>query len=188
MEYADKLAELSADIRAYVLINEVENYGSSELTDKLIGLYQATSDPSFKMDLEAAIVKSKDEGELKKIVSWFENAEIVKPQDLRGWFNGVLSNPAGEQLAWNWIRDEWAWMEKTVGGDMEFATFITVISRVFKTQERYDEYNAFFTDKESDMLLNREIKMDRKVIASRVGLIASEQADVNAAVAAALQK
>lgn len=188
VEYADKLAELSADIRAYVLINEVENYGSSELTDKLIGLYQATSDPSFKMDLEAAIVKSKDEDELKKIVSWFENAEIVKPQDLRGWFNGVLSNPAGEQLAWNWIRDEWAWMEKTVGGDMEFATFITVISRVFKTQERYDEYNAFFTDKESDMLLNREIKMDRKVIATRVDLIASEQADVNAAVAAALQK
>lgn len=188
VEYADKLAELSADIRAYVLINEVENYGSSELTDKLIGLYQATSDPSFKMDLEAAIVKSKDEDELKKIVSWFENAEIVKPQDLRGWFNGVLSNPAGEQLAWNWIRDEWAWMEKTVGGDMEFATFITVISRVFKTQKRYDEYNAFFTDKESDMLLNREIKMDRKVVATRVDLIASEQADVNAAVAAALQK
>ena len=38
------------------------------------------------------------------------------------------------------------------------------------------------------MLLNREIKMDRKVIANRVDLIASEQADVNAAVAAALQK
>ena len=132
-------------------------------------------------------MKSKDEGELKKIISWFENAEIVKPQDLRGWFGGVLSNPAGEQLAWNWIRDEWAWMEKTVGGDMEFATFITVISRVFKTQERYDEYNAFFTDKESDMLLNREIKMDRKVIATRVDLIKSEKDAVNAAVKAALK-
>ncbi len=89
VEYQDKLASLSADIRAYVLINEVENYGSSDLTDKLVALYQATSDPSFKMDLEAAIVKSKDEKELKKIISWFENAEIVKPQDLRGWFRGV---------------------------------------------------------------------------------------------------
>lgn len=78
-------------------------------------------------------------------------------------------------------------MEKTVGGDMEFATFITVISRVFKTQERYDEYNAFFTDKESDMLLNREIKMDRKVIATRVDLIKSEKDAVNAAVKAALK-
>lgn len=186
VEYQDKLASLSADIRAYVLINEVENYGSSDLTDKLVALYQATSDPSFKMDLEAAIVKSKDEKELKKIISWFENAEIVKPQDLRGWFRGVLSNAKGEQLAWNWIRDEWAWMEKTVGGDMEFATFITVISKVFKTQKRYDEFDSFFTDKESDMLLNREIKMDRKVIASRVDLIASEKDAVNAAVKAAL--
>ncbi|MDD6406701.1 MAG: M1 family metallopeptidase [Lactobacillus equicursoris] len=186
VEYQDKLASLSADIRAYVLINEVENYGSSDLTDKLVALYQATSDPSFKMDLEAAIVKSKDEKELKKIISWFENAEIVKPQDLRGWFRGVLSNAKGEQLAWDWIRDEWAWMEKTVGGDMEFATFITVISKVFKTQKRYDEFDSFFTDKESDMLLNREIKMDRKVIASRVDLIASEKDAVNAAVKATL--
>ena len=186
VEYQDKLVNLSADIRAYVLINEVENYGSSDLTDKLVALYQATSDPSFKMDLEAAIVKSKDEKELKKIISWFENAEIVKPQDLRGWFRGVLSNAKGEQLAWDWIRDEWAWMEKTVGGDMEFATFITVISKVFKTQKRYDEFDSFFTDKESDMLLNREIKMDRKVIASRVDLIASEKDAVNAAVKAAL--
>lgn len=186
VEYQDKLVNLSADIRAYVLINEVENYGLSDLTDKLVALYQATSDPSFKMDLEAAIVKSKDEKELKKIISWFENAEIVKPQDLRGWFRGVLSNAKGEQLAWDWIRDEWAWMEKTVGGDMEFATFITVISKVFKTQKRYDEFDSFFTDKESDMLLNREIKMDRKVIASRVDLIASEKDAVNAAVKAAL--
>ena len=36
------------------------------------------------------------------------------------------------------------------------------------------------------MLLNREIKMDRKVIASRVDLIASEKDAVNAAVKAAL--
>ena len=48
--------------------------------------------------------------------------------------------------------------------------------------------NPNASDKESNMPLNREIKMDRKVIANRVDLIASEQADVNAAVAAALQK
>ena len=143
--------------------------------------------PGCMKKLTALFVKEReDEKELKKIISWFENAEIVKPQDLRGWFRGVLSNAKGEQLAWDWIRDEWAWMEKTVGGDMEFATFITVISKVFKTQKRYDEFDSFFTDKESDMLLNREIKMDRKVIASRVDLIASEKDAVNAAVKAAL--
>lgn len=185
-EYQDKLDTLSADIRAYVLTNEVENYGSSDLTDKLIALYQKTSDPSFKMDIRAAIVKSKDENELKKIVSWFENSEIIKPQDLRGWFAGVLNNPAGEQLAWDWIRDEWAWLDKTVGGDMEFATFITVISRNFATKKRLDEYNDFFTSKESENLLNREIKMDRKVIETRVDLVESEKDAVNKAVKAAL--
>ena len=31
-----------------------------------------------------------------------------------------------QQAAWDWIREDWDWLDKTVGGDMEFATFITV--------------------------------------------------------------
>lgn len=178
----DKLDQLSADVRPYVLINEVKNYGSSDLIDKLVKAYQTTSDPSYKEDIRAAVTSSKDLNELKKIISYFENADIIKPQDLRGWFSGVLSNHVGEAAAWDWIRKDWDWLDKTVGGDMEFATFITVISRVFRTQTRLDEFKKFFEPKLNVALISREIKIDTKVIATRIDLIKSQAAAVNKAI------
>ncbi|MCG4787511.1 ERAP1-like C-terminal domain-containing protein, partial [Roseburia faecis] len=110
----------------------------------------------------------------------FKDADTIKPQDLRAWFRGVLANDHGQQAAWDWIQQEWSWLEKTVGGDMEFPTYITVISRIFKTSQRLAEFKRFFTPKENDPMLKREIQMDEKVIASRVELIENEQAAVNA--------
>lgn len=185
-ENVDNLEGLNADIRSIVLANEVKNFGNDELIDNLIKEYTQTADPSFKVDLRSAITSTKDAKEIKKLVSYFENADIIKPQDLRGWFAGLLSNHNGEQAAWDWIREDWDWLDKTVGGDMEFATFVLVISRVFRTQARLYEFKAFFEPKLNVQLLNREIKMDIKVIETRVELVKEEAADVNKAVASAL--
>ena len=69
---------------------------------------------------------------------------------------------------------------------MEFATYVQVISRVFRTEARLKEFKEFFEPKLNVQLLNREIKMDTKVIETRVELIKDEQDAVNKAVKAAL--
>ena len=105
---------------------------------------------------------------------------------MRGWFSGILSNHIGEAAAWDWIRKDWDWLDKTVGGDLEFATFITVISRVFRTQARLDEFKKFFEPKLNIALISREIRMDTKVIATRIDLIKSQATAVNEAIKKAL--
>lgn len=182
-QYQDHLADLPADIRGLVLANEVKNYGSQELFDTLLADYQKTADAGFKQDICAALTKTQDDQLIAQLIDRFEDADTIKPQDLRAWFRGVLTNDHGQQAAWDWIQQEWSWLEKTVGGDMEFPTYITVISRIFKTSQRLAEFKRFFTPKENDPMLKREIQMDEKVIASRVELIESEQAAVNAAIA-----
>lgn len=182
-QYQDHLADLPADVRGLVLANEVKNYGSQELFDTLLADYQKTADAGFKQDICAALTKTQDDQLIAQLIDRFEDADTIKPQDLRAWFRGVLANDHGQQAAWDWIRQEWSWLEKTVGGDMEFPTYITVISRIFKTAQRLAEFKRFFTPKENDPMLKREIQMDEKVIASRVELIESEQAAVNAAIA-----
>ncbi|GFZ26426.1 M1 family metallopeptidase [Lactobacillus corticis] len=182
----DHLEGIEAAVRPMVLRNEVKNFGTDELIDELIKLYQTTSDASFKSDLCAAIIATKDPKEIEKLIGNLENADIVKPQDLRAWFAGLLNNEAGEQAAWDWIRDEWAWLDKTVGGDMEFTTFITVIARIFKNAKRLQEFKDFFLPKLDQPMLTREIKMDVKVIETRVNLVEAEGAAVKQAVAAAL--
>lgn len=182
-QYQDYLADLPADVRGLVLANEVKNYGSQELFDTLLADYQKTADAGFKQDICAALTKTQDDQLIAQLIDRFKDADTIKPQDLRAWFRGVLANDHGQQAAWDWIQQEWSWLEKTVGGDMEFPTYITVISRIFKTAQRLAEFKRFFTPKENDPMLKREIQMDEKVIASRVELIESEQDAVNAAIA-----
>ncbi|MDO4903065.1 MAG: M1 family metallopeptidase [Limosilactobacillus sp.] len=183
LDHQDDLLSLSADIRGLVLKNEVQNYGSRELFDKLVTAYQKTSDASYKADLRMALPTTTDPELIKQIVSYYKDAKVVKPQDLRAWFRGVLANNAGQEAAWNWLRDNWGWLEETVGGDMEFATYITVSAGIFHTAERLEEFKAFFEPKIDTPGLTREIKMDINVIASKVALVEKEQAAVNTAVA-----
>ena len=185
-ENKDNLEAMNAAIRPFVLINEVRNFGDSRLIERLIKEYQRTSDPSYKNDITGAVTLTKDPEEIKKIVADFENADIIKPQDLRGWYGNVLMNAHGQQFAWDWIRNDWSWLEKTVGGDMEFATYITVTSNIFHTPKRLQEFKAFFEPKVNTPGLTREIKMDTKVIETKVELIGKEKAAVNKAVKEAL--
>ncbi len=178
----EHLAEIEASIRPYVLVNEVKNYHQAGLVERLTNEYRTTVDPYFKGDLSAAITSTKDQQELEQIVTNFEDADVIKPQDLRGWYVQTLTNPKGEQLAWNWLRDEWSWLEKTVGGDMEFTTFITVTAKVFHTTNRLNEFNSFFGPKVNQPGLGREIQMDSNVIASKVDIVDHEKAAVNQAV------
>ena len=96
------------------------------------------------------------------------------------------TSDASQEQAWNWIRLEWPWLEATVGGDMEFATFITVTANIFHTEERLKQFKDFFEPKINTPGLTREIKMDTKVIETKVNLVKKEQAAVNAAIAKAV--
>lgn len=185
-ENSDNLEGISADIRSDVLVNEVKNFGNMTLFDKLLKKYQETSDASLKQDLCAGITSTKMPEIIDAIVDDFENSEIIKPQDLRAWYRNVLANPFGQEQAWNWIRLEWPWLEATVGGDMEFATFITVTANIFHTEERLNQFKDFFEPKINTPGLTREIKMDTKVIETKVNLVKKEQAAVNAAIAKAV--
>ena len=169
------LLALPVAVRALVLKNEILNYNTPTVFDKLLTAYQKTSDSSFKHDILNALTKSKSLEQLQTIVSHFEDANVIKPQDLRAWYVGVLANPLGEQFAWDWLRNEWAWLEAKVGGDMEFPTYLTVTARVLHTPERLQEFKDFFEPKLSNPEISREITMDIKVIASRVDLIQADK-------------
>lgn len=185
-ENKNNLVALPADIRIFVLRNEIKNYGSEELFNKLLDEYVQSTDPSFKSDLSVAITSTKDSRMIAKLIEKFEDSATIKPQDLRAWYRGVLDNSAGEQAAWDWIRNDWQWLEDTVGGDMEFATFITVTAAAFRTPERLQEFKDFFEPKINTPGLTREITMDISIIETRVSLIEDEKAEVNAAVKKAI--
>lgn len=181
--HQDDLENLPAAIRTSVLKNEMKHYPSTQLFHQFLTMYQKTANPSFKSGLQAALVNVKDHTLITGLLKEFKNAAVIKPQDLRGWYYGLLANDSASDEAWNWLVTNWDWLEATVGGDMEFATFITVTARAFKTPTQLANFDRFFTPKLDTPGLTREIKMDLNVIQSRVALIQAQQAAVLAALA-----
>ncbi|KRM78974.1 aminopeptidase N [Lapidilactobacillus dextrinicus DSM 20335] len=177
------LAALPAEVRALVLTNEVKNFGNAELFDQLLTTYAKSSDASFKADIQVALTSTTDEQFIGQIIVALENADIIKPQDLRAWVPALLNNDASQQATWDWLQSDWSWLEKTVGGGMGFTTYVNAVGQAFKTQARLVEYQQFFGPKINTPGLTREILMDKKVIEAQVDLIESEKAAVNTAVA-----
>ncbi len=180
-DHAKDLVSLPADTRVFILANETNNYASQELLDNLLTQYEESTDPSYKADLAQALPALKDAKLLGQLVANFEDSSVIKPQDLRAWFAGVLNNNEGQQFAWDWLRNEWQWLEDTVGGDMEFTTYITVVSNTFHTPNRLAEFKEFFDPKLDTPGLTREIKMDTHAIESRVQLVEAQKDAVNEA-------
>ena len=186
-DYAGKLAQLPASTRFLVLINEVKNFGTQQLADQLLSDYTTSPDANYKEDICVALTKTHDKAVIAQLVGQFENADTIKPQDLRGWFFQTLANPKGEQAAWDWIRNDWQWLLDTVGGDMSFTSYVKLISNVFDSPERLAEYHAFFDPKLNTLGLTREITMGINVIETRIALIAADKEAVNVAVSAAVK-
>ncbi|CAK1224716.1 M1 family metallopeptidase [Fructobacillus evanidus] len=182
------VTKLPANGRAVVLKNEIQNFNTQEKFNQFLTDYQKTAEAALKSDLEAALVTSQDENQLETLVANYQNADVIKPQDLRGWFQGVLGNDKGQPLAWDWVKNNWEWLEDRLGGDMSFSSYVTVISRIFKTAENLAEFKAFFTPKLDQPGLAREIVIDQAVIENRMKTITDQTADVDRALALLAQK
>ena len=165
----------------------MQHYGNPALFKQFIQDYQDTADASYKSDLNSAVTATKSHELISQLITDFEDNTVIKPQDLRGWYRNVLANNDGQQAAWDWLRGEWDWLNKTVGGDMEFATYITVTANIFHTPARLQEFKEFFEPKVNTPGLTREIKMDISIVQSKVDLIAKEQDAVHQAIEAAIQ-
>ncbi|USS91798.1 M1 family metallopeptidase [Fructobacillus americanaquae] len=187
-EAGGDVTKLPANGRAVILKNEIQNFNTQEKFNQFLTDYQKTAEAALKSDLEAALVTSQDESQLETLVANYQNADVIKPQDLRGWFQGILGNDKGQALAWDWAKNNWDWLEDRLGGDMSFSSYVTVISRIFKTAENLAEFKAFFTPKLDQPGLAREIVIDQAVIENRVKTIADQTADVDRALALLAQK
>ncbi|MDJ1646802.1 M1 family metallopeptidase [Mycoplasma phocimorsus] len=175
----NNLEQIPVSARYIIIANEVENFGSMQLLDKLIHLYKNTSSPSFKQELKSAITSTQDLENCKYIISFFKDKDTIKPQDLLSWFISFLAKPLSQDLAWNWLVENWTWIQEKLGGDMSFDSFVVQPGSILKSQEKLEQFKDFFIPKLSNLALNRAIKMSINQIEAKVKLINKEKELIN---------
>ncbi|MDJ1648187.1 M1 family metallopeptidase [Mycoplasma phocimorsus] len=177
-QYKNNLEAIPVSARYIAIANEVEHFANQQLIEELVNLYKNAVSPSFKQELRAAITSIQDLEICKYIISLFKEKDIIKPQDLLSWFISLLAKPISQDIAWNWLVENWNWIQEKLGGDMSFDSFVVQPGAILKTQEKLDQFKEFFTPKLNNLAISRSIKMSINQIEARVALINKEKESV----------
>ncbi|MGT2887294.1 M1 family metallopeptidase [Streptococcus didelphis] len=183
-QYANKISDIPAGIRRFVLINQIKYFENEQVVDSLFDTYINTSNNNLRVDIALALSRTHSQNTLRRILISLEDKTIIKPQDLASWYNFLLSQAYTQESVWTWAREDWEWVKSTLGGDMSFDRFVIYPANHFKAQERLDDYKAFFEPKLDDMAISRNIKMGINEITARVKLIEKDKEDVKSALQA----
>jgi len=73
--------------------------------------------------------------------------------------------------AWQWLQDNWQWLEKKFEGDKNYDYFPRYTAGALNTSEQLEQYRTFFTPMLSNLALTRVITMGLSEIEGRVTLI-----------------
>lgn len=176
--HKENFESIPASVRGLVLINQMKQENSLELVEEYVNAYVATNDSNFRRQLTQAVAYLKNQEGLDYVLGHLKDKNVVKPQDLYLWYLSFLNKSYAQETIWNWAKENWEWIKAALGGDMSFDTFVNIPASVFKTQERLNQYIAFFEPQTSDKGLERNILMGIKTIAARVNLIDKEKAAV----------
>ena len=179
--HKENIESIPASVRGLVLINQMKQENSLTLVEDYVNAYVATNDSNFRRQLTQAVSYLKNQEGLDYVLGQLKDKHVVKPQDLYLWYMNFLNKSFAQESVWNWAKDNWDWIKAALGGDMSFDSFVNIPAGIFKTQERLDQYIAFFEPQTSDKALERNILMGIKTIAARVNLIKKEKAAVESA-------
>lgn len=176
--HIQNISQIPAGIRSLVLINQVRENDTDQLADLLLNEYKTSNNSGYKKHISIALSKTKNQKTVEKILNSFKNKDIIKPQDLSGWYYSLLANDFIKKTVWEWVCQNWKWIENILGGDMSFDSFVLAPGSVFETNGELTDYINFFNPLKDNFALYRSITITINKIESRIKLIEKEKASV----------
>lgn len=177
------LEDIDTELRS-IIVSNVVRHSDGSVVDDLMGIYKKTQSVDLKQDISVAVTSTKVPEKINELLDNMKNAEIVRPQDVFRWFVYLIRGKDSRVYAWQWIRDNWDWVEKTFKGDKSYDDFPRYSASGLVTREQLQEYKAFFEPMVSVPALARTITMGISEIEGRVALIERDKQAVQQALLA----
>jgi len=147
----------------------------------LLERYRSTSSAELKQDIAIGITSTRVAEKIDLLLTSIKNTDIIKPQDVARWFVYLVRGRESRTQAWQWMRDNWQWIEQTFGGDKSYDDYPRYSAGGLTTPQQLDEYKEFFIPKQDIPVLTRAIQLGIGEIEGKVELIARDQPAVIAA-------
>lgn len=167
---ASPVEKIDPELRDLV-ISAVVRHGDESVIDELLDVYKNSTSSELRHDICAGITSTKNPKRISQLLEIIKDTGIVKPQDAYLWFVFLIRGKDSRELAWEWIRKNWDWVEKTYAGDKSYDDFPRYSSSALTTRKQLEEYKEFFDPKKEIPALKRVITVGVSEIEGRVEII-----------------
>ena len=174
----NKLEDLPTEIRALIISANVRHFETPEMIETLFAAYKNTPSNDLQNDIAIGLTSTKNPETAEKILANIKDSNIIRPQDASRWFVYLIRTRESRQIAWNWLKENWVWVEGTFGEDKSYDDFIRYAATALLTSNELDDFRQFFEPMENIPALTRTIKLGITEISARVELIERDKADV----------
>ena len=174
----NKLEDLPTEIRALIISANVRHFETPEMIDNLFAAYKNTPSNDLQNDIAIGLTSTKNPETAEKILANIKDSNIIRAQDASRWFVYLIRTRESRQIAWNWLKENWAWVEGTFGEDKSYDDFIRYAATALLTPNELDDFRQFFEPMENIPALARTIKLGITEISARAELIERDKADV----------
>ena len=178
---SQSLEELPAEIRSLIISANVRHFETPEMIDSLFQTYQQTPSNDLQADITLGLTATKNPETTQKILTNIKRSNVIRPQDASRWFVYLIHTHENRQLTWNWLKDNWQWVETTFAGDKSYDNFIRYAAIGLTTGDELADFRRFFEPMLNIPALTRTIELGITEIAARVELIERDKACVLAA-------
>ena len=167
----NKLEDLPTEIRALIISANVRHFETPEMIENLFTAYKNTPSNDLQNDIAIGLTSTKNPKTAEKILTNIKDSNIIRPQDASRWFVYLIRTRESRQIAWNWLKENWAWVEDTFGEDKSYDDFIRYAATALLTTDELNDFRQFFEPMENIPALTRTIKLGITEISARVELI-----------------
>ena len=174
----NKLEDLPTETRALIISANVRHFETPEMIENLFAAYKNTPSNDLQNDIAIGLTSTKNPETAEKILANIKDSNIIRPQDASRWFVYLIRTRESRQIAWNWLKENWAWVEDTFGDDKSYDDFIRYAATALLTTNELNDFQQFFEPMENIPALARTIRLGITEISARVELIERDKADV----------
>ena len=168
---SNKLEDLPTEIRALIISANVRHFETPEMIENLFSAYKNTPSNDLQNDIAIGLTSTKNSETAEKILANIKDSNVIRPQDASRWFVYLIRTRESRQIAWNWLKENWMWVEGTFGEDKSYDDFIRYAATALLTIDELDDFRQFFEPMENIPALTRTIKLGITEISARAELI-----------------
>ena len=168
-----------SELRGIVLVAAVRN-GVSGAFEYQLEAYDTTANPELKQDLLGALTATRIPEQAAVLLGRLKDEKKVRRMEVDHWLVFVMRNRYTQQLGWDWMRDNWDWLEQEFKADKSYDYFPRYAASALNTRKRLQEYKEFFEPKTDQIALAPNITMGIEELETRTAWIERDLAAVKA--------